>query len=338
MKAIENRDPFKLGVLAIVIGLVVAVGVVVLSSLSFGKSTYTAYLAQSAGLKPKEDVQIAGVLMGEVKSVDLAGAGHCGPGTSPTTACVKVTFTVDSGVHLGSQTTADVKVATLLGTHLLAVTPTGGGSLLGGQVPLAQTSVPFNLQDVLNKGAQTLQQIDAKQLATLLNTMTTELTPSTRIVGPALEGVVRLSTVVANRSGQIGDLLKAARSVTTQLSTSSGDLITLMKQTNLVVQEVTDRRDAIHLLLVETAKLAKNVNSIITDTKADTGPALAALNGVLAQLRAQDATLRHVLDVMAPAARYLANAAGNGPYLDLFVCGSILPPNDAPGSALAGKC
>ncbi|GAC1380420.1 MAG: hypothetical protein NVSMB48_06420 [Marmoricola sp.] len=53
MKRIENRDPFKLGIVAIIIGLLFAVGVVVLSSLSFGKNTYTAYLAQSAGLKPK---------------------------------------------------------------------------------------------------------------------------------------------------------------------------------------------------------------------------------------------------------------------------------------------
>lgn len=338
MKAIENRDPFKLGVVAIVIGLLFAVGVVVLSSLSFGKSTYTAYLAQSAGLKPKEDVQIAGVLVGAVKSVDLAGVGHCGPNTTANTACVKVTFTVDSGVHLGAQTTAEVKVATLLGTHLLALTPTGGGNLQGGQIPLAQTSVPFNLQDVLNRGAQTLQQIDAKQLAKLLNTMTDELSPSTQIVGPALEGVVRLSTVVANRSGQVGELLKAARSVTTQLSSSSTDLIALMKETNLVIQEVTDRRQAIHLLLVETARLAGNVNAIITDTKADTGPALTALNGTLASLRAADAKLRHVLDVMGPAARYLANASGNGPYLDLFVCGSAVPPNDAPGSAQTASC
>jgi len=316
MKALENRDPFKLGILAIVVGLLLALGVVVLSQLSFGKATYTALLAQSAGLKSAEDVQIAGVLVGQVKSVELDGDK------------VKVTFTVDSGVHLGSQTTAEVKVATLLGTHLLMVTPKGSGSLPNDQIPLAQTSVPFNLQDVLNQGAQQLQQIDAKQLATLLNTITNELSPSTADVGPALQGVVRLSTFIANRSGQIGQLLKAARSVTTQLSSSSSDLIALMQQTNLVIQEVTDRREAIHLLLVETSKLATNVNGIINDTKADTGPALTALNGTLAELRAQDAALRHVLDVMAPAARYLANATGNGPWVDLNTDGSVLPPND----------
>lgn len=325
VKSLENRDPFKLGVVAIVIGLLVAVAVVVVSSLSFGKDTYTAYLTQSAGLKPKEDVQIAGVLVGQVKSVELdRGKG-----------LVKVTFTVDNGVHLGAQTTAEVQVATLLGTHLLMVTPAGEGSLPDDTIEVAHTTVPFNLQDVLDRGSRKLQELDAKQLATLLNTMTDELSPSTKDVTPALEGVVRLSTVVANRSGQLGELLTAARNVTTQLSASSDDLVALMKSANLVIQEVTDRRQAVHLLLVETARLATNVNAIIADTKADTGPALAALNGTLAELRAQDATLRHVLDVMGPAARYLANASGNGPYLTLYTGEgrSILPPNDAAGGA-----
>lgn len=319
MKGLENRDPFKLGVLAVVVGLLLAVGVVVLSELSFGKATYTALFEQSAGLKAAEDVQIAGVLVGQVKSVALDGD------------VVKVTFTVNSSVHLGSQTTADIKVATLLGTHLLVVTPQGSGVLTNHQIPESQTSVPFNLQDVLNEGTQTLRQINAKQLASLLNTMTNELSPSSADVGPALQGVVRLSTAVSNRSGQIGDLLKAAHKVTDQLSNSSADLVSLMQQANLVIEEVTSRRQDIDALLVETSRLASNVNGLIADTRADTGPALTALNGTLAQLRAQDKTLRSVLDTMAPTARYLANAAGEGPWVSVYTHGSVLPPNDGLG-------
>lgn len=319
VKALESRDPFKLGALTLAIGVLLAVGVVVLSQLSFGKSTYTALFEQSAGLKPSEDVQISGVLVGQVKSVVLDGAR------------VEVTFTVNDNVRLGSQTTAAIKVATLLGTHLLMITPKGSGLLPNNQIPESQTTVPFNLQDVLNEGTRALQQIDAKQLAKLLDTMSSQLSPSIQDLGPALQGVVRLSTVVANRSGQIGDLLKAARSVTSQLSSSSGDLVALMQQADLVIQEVTSRREAIHLLLVETTKLAGNVNGVIAGTRADTGPALTALNGTLAALRAQDATLRHVLDVMGPTSRYLANAAGDGPWINVYSNGSLLPPNDGLG-------
>jgi phospholipid/cholesterol/gamma-HCH transport system substrate-binding protein len=326
MKSLESRDPFKLGLAAIAVGAVLGLLVLLLTVIPFGKHTYTAVLAQSAGLRPKEDVQVFGVRVGEVRSVELAGDR------------VKVSFTVKNDVHLGSRTTAAVKVATLLGTHILAVTPSGSGDLPDDTIPLARTSVPFNLQDVLDQGTHNLEQLDSSKLATLLTTMTKELSPSSDGVGPALEGVVRFSDAVASRSDQIGELLTAARSVTGQLSASSVDLIDLMKQTNLVVSEVTARRDAIHKLLVETTRLAGNVNAIIADTKADTQPALRALNGALAELRSQDKNLRGVLETMAPAVRYLANATGHGPYGNLYSKPPTLPPNDGIGCTFAGTC
>lgn len=326
MKALESRDPFKLGLAAIAVGVLIAVGIELFTIIPFGKDTYTAVFEQSAGLQPKEDVQVGGVRVGEVRSVKLAGT------------TVHVTFTVDKGVHLGPQTTAAIKVATLLGTHLLAVTPRGAGALPNDTIPESATTVPFNLQDVLDQGVTQLQQLDAPRLAQLLTTMTRTLSPSTDEVGPALQGVVRLSTVIANRSDQIGALLSSARKVTGQLSSSSTDLIDLMKQTNLVVAEITSRRTAIHRLLVETTTLARNVNGIITDTKADTGPALHALNLALDELHRQDKTLGNVLDTMAPAVRYLANATGNGAYGLLYAHSPVLPPNDGFGCSLAGTC
>lgn len=326
MKAMANRDPFKLGLGAIAAGVVLGLGVLLFTVIPFGKTTYTAVFEQSAGLLPKEDVQIAGVRVGQVTSVTLVGSA------------VHVGFTVDNGIRLGDQTTADIKVATLLGTHLLAVDPKGSGSLSENTIPESATTVPFNLQDVLDKGTANLERFDAKKLARLLSTVSDTLTPSTQDVGPALKGVVRLADVVSARSGQIGQLLTAARSVTGQLSNSSTDLIALMKQTNLVVSEVTARRQAIHSLLVETTRLATNLNGVIDDTRADTGPALHSLNLALATLRSQDKTLRHVLDTMAPAVRYLANATGMGPYGYLYAHPPVLPPNDGIGCTLAATC
>ncbi|WP_310963735.1 MlaD family protein [Nocardioides terrisoli] len=328
MKALANRDPFRLGLVTIAVGVVLGLGVLLISVIPFGKSTYTAVLEQSAGLRAKEDVQVSGVRVGEVRSVKLVGSA------------VHVTFTVDKGIHLGSRTTAAVKVATLLGTHLLAVTPEGSGNLPHDTIPISRTSVPFNLQDVLDQGTHRVEQLDSAKLAKLFSTMARELAPSTQQFGPALQGVVRLSDDVARRSDQFGALLKAARSVTGQLSASSGDLIGLMKQTDLVVSEVTARRAAIHRLLVEARRLAHNVNAVIGQTKADVHPALRALNGALAELHRQDGTLRHVLDTMAPAVRYIANASGNAPYGDLHTYNNagIIPPNDGIGCKLAGNC
>ena len=316
MKPIAQRDPFKLGLLAVAAGLLVMALVVAISVVSFGTRSYTAMLAQTAGLREGEDVQVAGVPVGEVTGIELAGDQ------------VKVTFNADRDLHLGQETTASVKVATLLGTHYLQIDPRGSGDLTDGTIPIGQTSVPYNLQDVLEEGTSRLEELDADKLAAALTAMSTSIEGSGDDLGAALTGVSRLSTVITDRSGQTTALLRAARSVTEQLSSSSDDILGLMRQTNLVLAEVTSRREAIHRLLVESTRLSNNLVSIVEATRADIRPALRDFEAALATLKAQDRQLKHVLEVMAPAVRYLTNATGQGPWVDLYLPDNGLTPND----------
>lgn len=316
------KDPFRIGVVAIAFGAVVALLVVVSTFVSFGTKSYTAVLEQTAGLRVGENVEVHGVPVGTVKSIELDGNR------------VRVGFVMDSDIKVGNESTASVKVATLLGTHYLAVDPAGSGRI--ETIPIERTSVPFNLQDVLEKGTGNLEELDPVLLAKALTETSKTLTATSQNIGPALTGIARLSEAVEKRSGQTGDLLAAARSVTDQLSASSTDIVTLMKQSNLVIGEITSRRAAIHTLLVETGSLAKSLTQIIDRTRADLGPALRQLNQVLGILRAQDSTLKQVLDSMAPTVRYLANATGNGPWGDLWLQDPALPPDDV--SCRLGGC
>ncbi|HET6165517.1 MAG TPA: MCE family protein [Marmoricola sp.] len=314
MKPLSARDPFRIGIVAIVVAGLLGVVVVGISVIPFGKRSYTAILAQTAGLRVSEDVKVHGVPVGEITGIKLDGDQ------------VKVTFTVSKGVRLGGETSAAVKVATLLGTHYLDVRPAGGGEI--SQIPLSRTSVPYNLQDVLEKGTGTLQKLDPMLLAKALTEASKTLDATSAGLGPALEGVARLSEAVTARSGQTAELLTATRKITDQLGSSSVDIVDLMKQTNLVLEEINSRRAAIHTLLTETTALAQNLAGIISDTKADLGPAFDKLNQVLATLRQQDKVLKNLLENVAPAVRYVANATGNGPWADLFVNGSAIPPDD----------
>jgi phospholipid/cholesterol/gamma-HCH transport system substrate-binding protein len=316
MKPLAQRDPFRIGLVAIGSGLALGLVILVLSVVSFGTTGYTAVLEHTAGLRKGEDVQVHGVSVGRVTSIELSDK-H-----------VVVHFVVDEGIDLGSETTAEVKVATLLGTHYLDIDPEGSGSLADGRIPLERTSVPYNLQDVLEGGTKNLQALDADTLADALTAMSETLSASTGDIGPALTGVTRLSEVVTTRSGQVGRLLEAARSVTDQLSESSDDIVALMEQTNLVVSEVTSRREAIHRLLVETTGLADALTAIVNRTQEDLRPALRDVNLALASLNKEDDVLKKVLDVMAPAVRYVANATGNGPYVDLYGHDPAFPADD----------
>jgi len=304
MKRLANQDPHKVGLAAVAAGALLAGLVVLGSTVSFGTRTYTAHIQHAAGLRPGEDVQVAGVNVGQVKSIKLDGDD------------VLVTFEMKQGIRLGGQTTAAVKVATLLGTHYLAVDPHGSGSLPGDSIPLAQTNVPYNLQDIIDLGTDALDNLDPALLAKALTTMSETAEATQEDFGPALQGIARVSEVIATRSGQAGDLLEAARAVADQLSSSSTDILELMTTTTLVLDEIQTRRAAIHSLLVKTSALADALNSIVTTTGNDLDVALKNTRTVLQMLKSQDKTLTNALSVMAPSARYLANATGNGPWVD----------------------
>lgn len=303
MKAIANRDPYKIGLVAIASLAALAVLVTVLSTLSFGEKTYTAHIQHTAGMRVGEDVQVAGVSVGQVKSIEL------GPDD------VVVEFTVKSDIRLGADTTGAVKVATLLGTHYFAVDPQGEGTLADDTIPLDRTEVPYNLQDVIDGGTEALGELDAPLLARALTVVADATEAGQEEFGPALKGVARISEVIARRTGQTGELLEAARAVSDQLSDSTEDILGLMRSTTLVLDEIQSRRDAIRSLLVKAGALADALNSVVSQTQGDLDVALRDVRSVLKMLKEQDDILVRALASLAPSVRYIANASGNGPWL-----------------------
>lgn len=325
MKPMNERDSFRIGMIAILFIGVIGAAVLVLSIANFGTRTYTAVLEHTAGLRTGEDVQVHGVNSGKVTGIELED-DH-----------VVVTFVLDSDIDLGERTTATIKVATLLGTHYLEVDPNGSGSLAGDSIPLERTSVPYNLQDVIEEGTEALDELDPDLLAEALTTMAGTFGASEDEIGPALEGVARLSEVIAKRSDQAGELLASTRKVTDQLADSSQDIVGLMKQANLVVSEITARKEAIRRLLTETTDLSKALTAVVKSTNGKLKPALADLKAVLKTLNAQDKQLTNLLDAFAPAIRYVANATGSGPYVPLFLNPPAIPGDDTT-CKLQGAC
>lgn len=321
-KPLSARDPFRIGLVALLVCALLGVGVVGLSRASFGTGTYTATLEHTAGLRAGESVEVHGVPVGKVRSVELQDTS------------VLVTFTLDDDITLGDQTRAAVKVATLLGSHYLEVAPEGTGEI--DSIPVERTSVPYNLQDVLDQGQGKLEELDPVILAQALTATTEAFRAAEGDIGPALQGVAVLSDVVTTRSAQTGDLLTAARTLGDQLVANNTDIVALMQNANLVISELTSRQQAIQTLLVETKALADALTAIVEATSGDLGPAMKDLEAVTKTLQDQDAKIQRTLDTLAPAVRYVSNALGNGPYLSLWAPDPAIPADDQ--RCMLGDC
>lgn len=295
--------------------------------LASNQHTYHAQLADAGQLAPGEDVTVAGVKVGSITGLHLHGD------------YVRLDFKVDDGVRLGDSTTLEVKVLSLLGQEYVQLTPRGGTPLAAGAtIPLAHTTGAQTLVDTLtNLGAET-GQIDQAQLQKALQVADQAVTASTPTQTAALvEGLGRLSTIVAGRQSQLAQLVGSAQQVAGTLSANDTQIVQLIGQSNLVLEVLQQRQVAIQQLLLATQSLASQVSTIITSKQANLGALLTNLDTVTANLAKESSTISSALPLLAGFSKFAANAAGSGPYVDTIDPVILLSDGVAAACAQPGR-
>lgn len=279
-------------------------------------SSYRAEFADAAGLAFGDEVRVAGLNVGEITAVELQGA-HVG-----------VSFTVKDNIRVGRDTTLNIKIASLLGQEYLEVVPTGAGQLTERDViPQAHTTSPFTLLQLLGTLSTRTEQIDLPTLDTALRALADDLRtapPATRAV---LDGLGRLSDTIAGRRDQLTRLVTAAEQVSGTLAQRQGPLVALLGNADLVLQTIIQRRAVIHQLLVDSGNLGVQLTSLLHDNNAQLTPLLANLQSVTALLAKDQGALDQTVQLLAPLARYFANAAGSGTFADVTAPVLLLPDN-----------
>jgi phospholipid/cholesterol/gamma-HCH transport system substrate-binding protein len=315
MKPFRERNPVVIGAasLAVVALLVMAAFRAQDLPVIGGGDTYSADFSESGGLKANDEVRVAGVRVGKVDAVELDG-NH-----------VKVSFRVESDSGFGKETSAAIKVKTLLGAMYLSLEPAGAGQLPeGAEIPVERTSSPYDVVDAFSGLAETSDKIDTDQLAKSLGTLA-DLTRNTpEEFRDALDGVSQLSANIAARDGQINTLLKNLDRVSTVLDDRDEDIVGLMKDSDVLFRALVARREAVHNLLVSTSGLSKELTTLIRQSRADLKPALEHLENVVAVLNKNEDNLDNSLRLMAPFYRVFASTLGNGPWFDTYI--QNLPP------------
>jgi phospholipid/cholesterol/gamma-HCH transport system substrate-binding protein len=276
-------------------------------------TTYSAEFTDSAGLVAGNDVQVAGVKVGEVRDVTLDGNR------------VLVKFTVGD-TKLGNSTRASIQIKTLLGEKDLAVQPEGPGSLNPDQpIPASRTAQPYDIPTALNQLGRTAQQINTQQLAQSFQALSSTLSGTPQQVGPVLNGLSKVSESLTQRDAQLTQLLHNTANVSQIVSNRDAQVQALVSDGNLLFQELQERQSAISALLQGTQQLSAQLHGLVTDNQQQLQPALNQLNQVTTMLQRNQTNLNKTLAAMAPYIRGFNNTIGNGRWFDGYMCG-LLPP------------
>ena len=326
MKPLRERNPIIVAIVGLVI--LAALALLVFDSANLpiigGGTGYTAYFAEDAGLQPGNEVRIAGVIVGQVTGVSLAGNR------------VAVSFKVKNA-WVGNDSIAAIKIKTLLGDKFLALDSMGTQAQNPAQpIPLSRTTSPYDVTQAFQGFGQEVTRINTTQLAKSLETFAAAFSTTPPYVRSALRGLASVSQAVASRDAQVTRLLASAKNVTGTLASESATFAKLLGDGNLLLAELQQRQAAIHSLLTGTQALATQLSGLVNDNQATLAPALRALDQVTTILEQNQANLTKALSLAGPYYRLLGNALGNGRWFDTYLCGvlpkSYLPPGTGPAT------
>ncbi|MBF6171900.1 MlaD family protein [Nocardia blacklockiae] len=201
--------------LVVVVLLVIAIGAVYVTGTT-PEREYAADLAQAGSIRTGDDVRVAGIPVGKVKSLTLLPDR------------VRLRFTVDDEVFLGSQTALDIRMLTVVGGYYLAVLPAGTQPLGSAVIPRERVTLPYNLTQVFQDAVRPVREIDGSELRRTLAALATSVDTSPDAFRAAVRAVGDLTGIMNRQNADISRTLALADEYLSALRANSDVLVRLV--------------------------------------------------------------------------------------------------------------
>jgi phospholipid/cholesterol/gamma-HCH transport system substrate-binding protein len=316
MKRLKDRNQATVGFVALVLIVLAVLAAFNADDLPIigGGTTYTAEFSESAGLKPGNEVRVAGVKVGDVRKVRLARNK------------VLVDFKLRD-VAIGDQSTISIQIKTLLGDKYLAVTSLGDHPQNPNDViARGRTVAPFDIVPAVSQLSRTVDKIDTNQLAQSFQVISDTFAHTPQGMRDALTGLSQLSATLSTRDAELARLLGNTAALSKTVADRDSQLQKLFADATLLLDELNRRKDAVTALLDGTKKLAAQLEGLVADNQKQLKPAMDELAKVTTILQRNQDNLAQGLHNLAPFARIFNNVVGNGRWFDGYICGLVPPP------------
>lgn len=301
----KQRREMRLGLLgtAALVVLLIAAGLIYV--LPIGKHTYTADLTDAQSVKAGDQVRVAGIPVGSVKSLQLQRKK------------VRMTFTADDDVHLGDQTTLEIRMLTAVGGHYIAVFPAGTKPLGRKTIPADRVRLPYSLVQTMQDAATPIDQVDGdtlrKNFATLQDSLDNS-PDSLRHMTSAMEGFVG---ILDRQNSEISKALEVMDEYLTTIDRNRSLLGTFVRQIGLLETEGLDKQAEISEALRIAGELLSRIAAAEPAWREVLQPVVDKLLEALPELKDLGARMGQATTAIGDLrARLQATMTAQGPVLD----------------------
>ncbi|WP_338886526.1 MlaD family protein [Rhodococcus sovatensis] len=241
----ENKTHLFWGSVGVAVVTVMMLAAGAVYAMPFGERTYTANFATAAGVKPGDEIRVAGISVGSVRSVALAG-DH-----------VDIEFGVSREVFVGEASTLTVKLLTPIGGHYILLKSVGNEELGSTEIPLEHTEVPYELSDVIETSTPLVRDIDGSTLRETVAELDAALGTQPESTRAIVDNLSSLTDVIARRTEQLEQGLVVSDEYVGALSDDRVMLTELVRQLGTLTegfgskrQEVVGAFDLLHRLFL----------------------------------------------------------------------------------------
>lgn len=303
----------KLLIFTTVMALIFAGLAIVFSQYRFSSSnSFSAQFSDSSGVKPGDKVRIAGVPVGAVKGVSIAGD-----------KLAEVDFNVDDQYALFKSTRATVRYENLVGDRYLELLE-GAGSMEqlgdGGMIPLEQTSPALDLDLLLGGFKPLLRGLDPKQVNDLSGALLQVFQGQGGTLVSLLGSTSSFTSTLADRDQLIGDVITNLNTTLGTINDKGDQFSTTIDQLQQLVSGLAKDKDPIGNAIPQIATATGDLAELLQGARPDLQSTITETGRVATQLDLGQDDINWVLGALPGAYKKLIRVGAYGGFFQFYTC------------------
>ncbi len=301
--------------------------IVVLGAVSFAiggmqilERTYemSVIVDNASGIESGDPVRVAGVNIGEVRSVERV----------PEDATVSITFGVEEGVEISEGTNASVRLRTLLGKKYLHLEDPGTGPLLaaGSVIPVEQTQPATDVDTLLNAAEPTVEQIDVDSINGLLASADRTLAGRGDELRSVFADLGDLAGTLSDREDELARLIDSTADLSTVVGERDAELTSVLEGLDIVLATLAQRGDSLTSLLEGVDGLSQTLSPLLAENREEFTTLFGDLDTVTDILVRQYDRLDIALDQLPDLAERFYAVTAEGSWVNVYIVGVVATP------------